>query len=43
MNDSRGFPGTRRQRGLTLVELLIALVMGLVLLLGVITVFMANK
>ena len=30
------------QRGLTLVELMVALVMGLVLLGGVVTVFVAN-
>jgi type IV pilus assembly protein PilW len=33
----------RPQRGLTLVELMVALVMGLVLLGGVVTVFVANK
>jgi type IV pilus assembly protein PilW len=32
-----------RQHGLTLVELLIALVMGLILLAGMVTVFVANK
>ena len=32
-----------RQRGLTLVELMVAIVMGLVLLAGVATVFVANK
>jgi type IV pilus assembly protein PilW len=31
------------QRGLTLIELMVALVMGLVLLAGVVTVFIANK
>ena len=33
----------RSQRGLTLVELMVALVMGMVLLAGVATVFVANK
>jgi type IV pilus assembly protein PilW len=32
-----------RQRGLTLVELMVALVMGLIILAGVLTVFIANK
>jgi type IV pilus assembly protein PilW len=42
---SRSKPGRllSRQRGLTLVELMVALVMGLVLLGGVVTVFVANK
>lgn len=33
----------RRQRGLTLVELMVALLLSLVLMYGVVTVFMANK
>jgi type IV pilus assembly protein PilW len=36
-------PISIKERGLTLVELLVALVMGLVLLAGVVTVFVANK
>jgi type IV pilus assembly protein PilW len=43
MSDSRKYVGVSRHWGLTLVELLIALVMGLVLLGGVVTVFVANK
>lgn len=43
MSNFRGTLTVKPQGGLTLVELLIALVMGLVLLAGVITVFVANK